>query len=144
MATHRAFALWEGDLGSGKGNAELASGAAPEFDVTWKGRVEGIGGMTSPEELLAAAHASCFSMALSHELSEAGNPPDRLAVEAAVSIEPIEGGFGVTRSALKVRGTVPGLDAAAFEAAAQAAGEGCPISGALKGNVAVSVEATLE
>jgi osmotically inducible protein OsmC len=144
MATHRAFALWEGDLGSGKGKAELASGAAPEFDVTWKGRVEGVGGMTSPEELLAAAHASCFSMALSHELSEGGNPPDRLSVEAAVSIEPVEGGFAVKRSELSVRGSVPGIDAAAFEEAARAAGDGCPISGALKGNVDVSVDATLE
>ena len=144
MATHRAQATWEGDLGSGSGTAELASGAAPPFDVTWKGRVEGVGGQTSPEELLAAAHASCFSMALSHELSQAGNTPERISVSAAVSIEPVEGGFAVTESELKVRGSVPGIDNEAFTKAATAAAKGCPISGALSGNVDISVEAELE
>jgi lipoyl-dependent peroxiredoxin len=144
MATHTAKATWEGDLAGGSGQAELDSGAAPAIDMTWKGRVEGVEGMSSPEELLAAAHASCFSMALSHELSGAGNPPERVSVTAAVSIEPVEGGFAVKRSELSVRGSVPGIDAAAFEEAARAAAEGCPISGALRGNVDVSVDATLE
>ena len=144
MATHRAFALWEGDLGSGSGTAELASGAAPEFDMTWKGRVEGVEGQSSPEELLAAAHAACFSMALSHGLAEAGHPPERVSVTAAVAIEPVEGGFAVKSSKLEVHGRVPGVDAAGFEQAARDAAEGCPISGALKGNVDVSVDATLE
>jgi osmotically inducible protein OsmC len=143
MATHRAQATWSGDLAGGSGRTELASGAAPALDVTWKGRVEGVEGMTSPEELLAAAHAACFSMALSHELSQGGNTPERLDVSAAVSIEPVEGGFAVTTSKLKVRGVVPGVDDDAFQEAARGAAEGCPISGALKGNVDVSVDAEL-
>jgi osmotically inducible protein OsmC len=143
MATRRATATWEGDLAEGHGKTELESGVAGALDVNWQARTEG-GAETSPEELLAAAHAACFSMALSHELSQAGNEPTRLSVAAAVSFEPVEGGFGVTQSRLKVRGVVPGIDREAFEQAAQAAGEGCPISGALKGNVDISVEAELE
>jgi osmotically inducible protein OsmC len=143
MATRRATATWEGSLADGHGRAELESGVASGLDVNWRARTEG-GAETSPEELLAAAHAACFSMALSHELSQAGNEPTRLSVAAAVSFEPVEGGFGVTKSRLKVRGVVPGVDADAFERHAQAAGEGCPISGALKGNVDISVEAELE
>jgi osmotically inducible protein OsmC len=143
MATRRATATWEGNLADGHGKAELESGVASGLDVNWRARTEG-GAETSPEELLAAAHAACFSMALSHELSQAGNEPTRLSVAAAVSFEPVEGGFGVTKSHLKVRGVVPGIDREAFEQAAQAAGEGCPISGALKGNVEISVEAELE
>lgn len=144
MATHNARATWEGDLGGGAGRVSLDSGAVPEFGVTWKGRVEGVEGQTSPEELLAAAHAACFSMALSHGLSEAGHPPERLSVSAAVSIEPVEGGFAVKSSKLEVRGSVPGVDDAGFEQAARDAADGCPISGALEGNVDVSVDATLE
>jgi osmotically inducible protein OsmC len=144
MATHFARATWEGDLEGGSGSAELASGAAPAFPVTWKGRVDGVEGQTSPEELLAAAHAACFSMALSHELSQGGNPPERLSVSAAVTIEPIESGFGVTQSRLDVRGSVPGADAETFAKAATAAAQGCPISGALSGNVDIAVTAELE
>jgi osmotically inducible protein OsmC len=143
MATRRAEAVWEGDLASGRGTADLESGLATGLPVNWRARTEG-GAETSPEELLAAAHASCFAMALSHELSEAGNPPERLSVSAAVSFDPVDGGFAVTTSKLKVRGVVPGIDADAFAEAAQGAGEGCPISGALKGNVDISVEAELE
>src|SRR5918992_5459924 len=134
MATRRATAVWEGGLADGHGRADLESGVATGLEVNWRARTEG-GAETSPEELLAAAHAACFSMALSHELSQAGHEPTKLSVAAAVSFEPVEGGFGVTKSQLKVRGVVPGIDPAAFEQAAQAAGEGCPISGALKGNV---------
>ena len=143
MATRRATATWEGSLADGHGRAELESGVASGLDVNWRARTEG-GAETSPEELLAAAHAACFSMALSHELSQAGNEPTRLSVAAAVSFEPVEGGFGVTKSQLRVRGVVPGIDRDAFEQAAQGAAEGCPISGALKGNVDISVEAELE
>ncbi len=143
MATRRATATWEGSLAGGHGTADLESGVASGLDVNWRARTEG-GAETSPEELLAAAHAACFSMALSHELSEAGNEPTRLSVAAAVSFDPVEGGFGVTKSELRVRGVVPGIDAEAFASAAQGAAEGCPISAALKGNVEISVEAELE
>jgi osmotically inducible protein OsmC len=143
MATRRAEATWEGDLAGGSGRAELDSGVAGGLDVNWKARTEG-GAQTSPEELLAAAHASCFAMALSHELGEAGNPPQRLSVSAAVSFDAVEGGFAVTTSKLKVRGVVPGVDDDAFQEAARGAAQGCPISGALKGNVDISVEAELE
>ena len=143
MATRRAEATWEGSLADGHGRTELESGVAGPLDVNWRARTEG-GAETSPEELLAAAHAACFSMALAHELGEAGNPPQRLSVSAAVSFEPVEGGFGVTSSRLKVRGTVPGVDDEAFQEAARGAAEGCPISAALKGNVDISVEAELE
>ncbi len=142
MATRRAEATWEGGLAEGQGKAELESGVAGSLDVNWRARTEG-GVQTSPEELLAAAHAACFSMALSHTLEEAGNPPRKLSVAAAVSFEPVEGGFGVTSSKLKVRGDVPGTDADAFQEAARGAAEGCPISQALAGNVDISVEAEL-
>jgi osmotically inducible protein OsmC len=142
MATRRAEATWEGDLASGSGRADLESGVASGLQVNWRARTEG-GAETSPEELLAAAHAACFAMALSHALGEAGNPPQKLSVSAAVSFEPVEGGFGITSSRLKVRGTVPGVDDEAFQEAARGAAEGCPISGALKGNVDISVEAEL-
>jgi osmotically inducible protein OsmC len=143
MATRRARATWEGSLADGHGQTELDSGVAPALDVNWRARTEG-GAETSPEELLAAAHAACFSMALSHELSQAGNEPQRLSVDAAVSFEPSGDGFAVTRSELKVRGVVPGVDDGAFQEAARGAAEGCPISAALKGNVDISVEAELE
>ena len=143
MAIRRAQATWEGDLAGGSGRAELESGVAGALDVNWRARTEG-GVQTSPEELLAAAHASCFAMALSHTLGEAGNPPQRLSVSAAVSFEPSDGGFAVTTSRLKVRGVVPGVDDEAFAEAARGAADGCPISGALSGNVDISVEAELE
>jgi osmotically inducible protein OsmC len=139
MATRRATATWNGDLAGGNGKAELESGVAGSLDVNWRARTEG-GVQTSPEELLAAAHAACFSMALSHELSQAGHEPTRLSVAAAVNFDAVPEGFAVTQSRLKVRGVVPGIDQEAFEQFAQGAGEGCPISGALKGNVDIAVE----
>jgi lipoyl-dependent peroxiredoxin len=139
MATRRATATWQGSLADGEGKAELESGVAGSLDVNWRARTEG-GVQTSPEELLAAAHAACFSMALSHELSQAGHEPTRLSVAAAVSFDPVEDGFAVTKSRLKVRGAVPGIDAEAFAQYADAAGAGCPISGALQGNVDIAVE----
>jgi osmotically inducible protein OsmC len=139
MATRRAEATWEGDLAEGHGRAELESGVAGALDVNWTARTEG-GAETSPEELLAAAHAACFSMALAHALSEGGHPPRKLSVAAAVTFGPVEGGFAVTTSNLKVRGDVPGVDADAFQEAARGAAKGCPISGALKGNVDISID----
>jgi osmotically inducible protein OsmC len=140
-ATSSATTVWEGDLGSGSGTTTTESGAFSPVEVTWASRTERSAGKTSPEELLAAAHASCFCMALSHELAEAGTPPERLEATADVEFEP---GPGVLSSRIQVSGRVSGIDQARFEEAARAAAEGCPISGALKGNVEISVDATLE
>lgn len=140
-ATSSATTVWEGDLGSGSGTTTPASGAFDAVDVSWGSRTERAAGKTSPEELLAAAHAACFCMGLSHELGEAGTPPERLEAEAQVDFVP---GEGVKSSRITVRGRVPGIDQATFESAAHSAGEGCPISGALTGNVEIAVDATLE
>lgn len=147
IAERQAQASWEGDLLAGAGAvAGLSSGALGELPVTWASRTEAPDGKTSPEELIAAAHSSCFSMALSHELAQAGNAPERVDVTATVTLDRVDGAPTVTRSALSVRGRVPGIDAAAFEAAAQSAGRNCPISRLLIGGSAevVVVEATLE
>lgn len=137
----KATTVWEGDLESGSGRTLAASGALPEVEVTWAARTDRAPDTTSPEELLAAAHASCYSMALAHGLAEAGNAPERLTTTAAVVFVP---GEGVKSSHLTVAGTVPGLDADGFEKAAEAAGQECPISMALKGNVEIEVESSLE
>jgi len=143
-AQRTAEAVWEGSLAQGAGRVALtSSGAAGPLPVTWASRTARSEGKTSPEELVAAAHASCFCMALSHILGEAGTPPEKLEVSATVTFAQIEGGFKVASSALTVKGTVPGIDAAGFEEAAQGAKDGCPISGALKGNVELSVAASL-
>lgn len=140
-AESRATTVWEGDLPGGRGTTNVASGVLSEVEVTWAGRTERTEGTTSPEELLAAAHTSCFCMALSNELSKAGNAPERLEASTTVTFVP---GEGVKSSALLVSGRVPGIDQQAFEQAARGAGENCPISQALKGNIEISVEATLE
>jgi len=144
-AIRRATVTWEGDLAHGKGLVDAdTSKAFTGLPVTWASRIERADGRTSPEELLAAAHASCYSMALSHILGQGKTPPQRLRVEAVVTFEQAGEGFRVASSALTVRGTVPGVDATGFQQAAEAAKENCPISLALHGNVALSVEATLE
>jgi osmotically inducible protein OsmC len=140
-AESSATTVWGGDLEHGSGTTTPASGAFPEVEVSWASRTKRAAGKTSPEELLAAAHASCYCMALSNELGQAGTPPDRLEATATVDFEP---GEGVRSSHIVVRGRVPGIDQARFTEAASAAGDGCPISGALKGNVEISVDATLE
>ncbi|MDP2713024.1 MAG: OsmC family peroxiredoxin [Solirubrobacteraceae bacterium] len=140
-ASSSATTVWEGGLAHGSGVTTPASGAFPATDVSWASRTTRAAGKTSPEELLAAAHAACYCMALSHELGEAGTPPERL--EATATVEFVAG-EGVTSSQIVVTGSVPGIDQAAFEAAAASAGDGCPISGALQGNVAIGVEATLQ
>lgn len=143
-ATRRARVVWTGDLMKGNGTVSAeSSGMFKDAPVTWASRTERSDGKTSPEELLAAAHASCFSMALSFGLGQAGKPPQRLEVTAVVTFEQVPGGFQVKSSALEVIGTVPGLDAAGFQQAAEAAKEGCPVSRALKGNVELSVKAKL-
>jgi len=141
-AERTATSVWEGDLAHGNGVLSLKSGATPDLPVTWASRTERSAGQTSPEELIAAAHASCFSMALSHGLAEAGTPPERLEVSATVTLD-LEGGPKISSSHITVRGTVPGIDADSFAQAAQGAGENCPVSGALTGNVAISVDAQL-
>ena len=143
-AVRRADATWEGDLMTGRGVVSASTSKAfTSLPVTWASRTESADGRTSPEELVAAAHAACFCMALSNGLGKAGTPPGKLEVSATVTFEQIEGGWKVASSALTVRGQVPGTDASGFQQAAEAAKDGCPISGALKGNVALSVEATL-
>ena len=139
-AQSSATTVWEGDLGHGSGVTTPQSGAFDATDVSWASRTARAAGKTSPEELLAAAHSACYCMALSHELGEAGTPPDRLEATATVQFVP---GEGVKSSHIVVSGSVPGVDQAAFAAAAAAAGEGCPISGALKGNIEITVDATL-
>ena len=143
-AQRTADAVWEGSLAKGGGVVTFtSSGAAGPLPVTWASRTARSEGKTSPEELVAAAHASCYCMALSHILGEAGTPPERLDASATVTFAQIEGGFKVASSALTVKGVVPGLDAAGFKKAAEEAKDGCPISGALKGNVELSVTASL-
>ncbi len=144
-ADRRAEVRWEGSLVEGAGALELISSEAASLPVTWASRVESPDGRTSPEELLAAAHASCYSMAFAATLGRAGSPPEWLHVTAVVSLDPKQGGgFEVTNSALDVRGVVPGLDAAAFQDLADTAEKGCPISNAIRGNVTIIVSATLE
>jgi len=145
MAAKRtAQAVWEGDLLRGHGTVKGTSGGLGEVSVSWGSRTESPAGRTSPEELLAAAHASCFSMALSAGLGRMQKPPLRLAVSATATFDKVGDAWKVTTMELDVTGKVPGLTASEFEAAAKAASVGCPISGALKGNVAVSVRAKLD
>ena len=143
-AQRTAQAVWQGSLAQGAGTVALtSSGGAGPLPVTWASRTARSEGKTSPEELVAAAHASCYCMALSGILGEAGTPPERLEVSATVTFAQVEGGFKVASSALEVTGTVPGIDAAAFRDAANKAKDGCPISGALKNNVEITVVADL-
>jgi lipoyl-dependent peroxiredoxin len=142
-AESTARTSWQGSLARGSGKTSLGSGATTPLDVSWAGRTERTAGTTSPEELIAAAHASCYAMALSHELAEAGAPPESLDVSVTVTFELVDGAPTVTRSALTVRGGVAGIDAAGFAAAAAAARDGCPVSRALKGNVEITLDAAL-
>jgi lipoyl-dependent peroxiredoxin len=135
-----ATTVWNGGLAHGSGTTTPASGTFEPVPVTWASRTARSAGKTSPEELLAAAHASCYCMALSHALGEAGTPPGELTCTATVEFVP---GDGVKSSHLVVSGSVDGIDQDAFAAAASAAAEGCPISAALKGNVDITVDATL-
>jgi lipoyl-dependent peroxiredoxin len=145
MAVERsAEAIWEHDLLRGSGRVKGTSGAFSDLPVSWAARTEQSGGKTSPEELLAAAHSSCYSMALSAALGRDRHPPERLHVKATATFDKVGEAWKVTKMNLEVRGRVPGIDPAKFAELAQKAGETCPISGALKGNVAVSVTAQLE
>ena len=142
MATdRRADVVWQGDLMNGSGTINaVASGAFGPLDVSWASRAEEPNGRTSPEELLAAAWASCFAMALSNGLAQDGNPPEKLETSARVTFQP---GEGITKGVLAVRGTVPGMDEAAFKDAAEGAKDNCPVSKALAGIRDVTLEASL-
>jgi lipoyl-dependent peroxiredoxin len=143
-ATREARAVWNGDLMSGSGTVGAASsGKFTDLPVSWSARTEAPGGKTSPEELLAAAHASCFAMALSAGLAKAGTPPKRLEVSSKVTFDKVGDNWSVVSSELDVKGQVPGADAAKFKQAAEGAKDNCPVSRALKGNVKLSVNATL-
>src|SRR3954467_5904153 len=140
MATTRtAKAHWEGSLMEGAGQVALESSGVGTYDVTWASRANDANGKTSPEELIAAAHSSCFSMALSHALAGAGTPPTKLVTSADVSFQP---GEGITGIHLTVEGTVPGLDEEGFAAAADDAKANCPVSQALK-SVPITLDAKL-
>jgi osmotically inducible protein OsmC len=138
MATERrAEVTWEGSLMEGSGTIEsVGSGAFGPLDVSWPARAEDQRRETSPEELIAAAHASCFAMALSHGLSEDGHVPEHLSVSSVITFQP---GEGIMRAVLDVEGNVPGIDESAFRTAAEAAKDNCPVSKALEGNVALEL-----
>src|SRR5918992_5612044 len=139
MATERTSrCIWEGSLADGKGKVSLeTSGVARDLDVTWASRTEEAQGRRSPEELIAAAHAACFSMALSHRLTEGGTRPDRLEVAATVGFQP---GEGVTGVHLDLTGTVPGIAKEDFTAAAEHAKEACPVSQALAVDITLNAQ----
>jgi len=143
MATDRkAEVTWQGDLMSGNGRIDsVTSGAVGGLDVSWPARAEEPEGKTSPEELIAAAHATCFSMALSHGLAQAGHPAEELKTSATVTFQP---GEGITKIALEVAGRVPGIDEGAFQQAADGAKQNCPVSKALTGVPEISLTARLE
>lgn len=144
MAARRSARVsWEKDLLSGSGRVSFGSGALPEAGVSWSARTEAPGGKTSPEELLAAAHASCYSMALSGALARNGTPPERLDVSAAATFDKVGEGWKVTTMEIAVRGKVPGIESAKFRELAEGAKDGCPISQAIKGNVKTSLSAEL-
>ncbi|MDP9260655.1 MAG: OsmC family peroxiredoxin [Actinomycetota bacterium] len=144
MATdRRADVTWKGSLAEGAGTiTKTTSGAIGEQPVSWAARSEDVtaGGKTSPEELIAAAHAACFSMALSGGLAKADTPPDELHTSATVTFQP---GEGITKIALTVEGSVPGMDDAAFQEAAKTAKENCPVSKALAGVPEITLDARL-
>jgi len=143
MVQRRASVVWEKDLLKGAGTVTVGSGALRQFPVTWASRTEDSGGRTSPEELLAAAHASCYAMALSATLARRGTPPERLDVTAVCSFERLGDGWKVTTSEVSVEGRVPGLDKTTFQEVARAAERTCPISNAIRNNVAITLSASL-
>ncbi len=142
--TSTADVTWSGSLIEGSGSIDyVGSGAFSRMPITWAARTEDHNGKTSPEELIAAAHAACFSMAFSSRLAKNGTPAAKLSVKATVTFDKGDAGWGIASSAITVRGEVPGIDQAKFIELAEDAKQGCPVSQALKGNVALSVEATL-
>jgi osmotically inducible protein OsmC len=143
-AERRAEVVWQGDLASGSGTIEsTGSGALGGLGISWSARTEDSGGLTSPEELIAAAHAACFSMSLSGALARKGAPPDRLETSAVCTFEQVGERWKITTIELDVAGSVPGIDIESFEEAAEQAKERCPVSQALAGNVEITVRPRL-
>jgi len=139
----KASAVWQGNLREGKGTMSVESGVLRDANYTFATRFESAKG-TNPEELIAAAHAGCFSMALSAELERSGKPATRIATKASATMETVGGKPTISKIRLEVRGKVAGLDQAGFQKAAEGAKENCPVSRALKGNVALELDAKLE
>ena len=141
MADRAASAVWQGDLFGGSGTVSaVTTGLFTDAGVTWASRTEDPGGKTSPEELLAAAHAACFCMALSNELSTRGHPPARIEAQATCTFQP---GKGITTMAIDARADAPGVAEAGFREGLDAAKDSCPVSNALRGNVDLQVDGTL-
>jgi osmotically inducible protein OsmC len=140
LMTQKAEVTWTGDLQSGSGRMRVASGAFPEQTVTFKARTEGGEAQTTPEELIAAAHATCYSMALSHRLVQNDTPPEELRVTAICSLDRVEGGLKITRMELLVDGRIPGVDGLDFNRLAVEAEQRCPVSNALRGNVEIELK----
>jgi osmotically inducible protein OsmC len=144
MAVERtASAEWQGDLMDGSGTVSTQSGSVRDATVKWSSRAEQADENTSPEELIAAAHATCISMALANGLAQGGTPPQKLDTEATATFDKTDAGFRMTKMRITIRGQVEGLDEDGFRQAAEDAKENCPVSQALKGNVDVSVDAAL-
>src|SRR5215467_6052672 len=144
MAERTANVIWQGNLTQGSGNITLNSQATGALPVTWSSRTEAPDGKTSPEELLAAAHAACYAMAFSNALNQNGTPPEQLNVTATLTLDRVDGAVKITTDLLNVRGRVPGLDQSAFEQLAQTAEQRCPVSNALRNNVEIRLNAQLD
>jgi osmotically inducible protein OsmC len=144
IAERTASVVWEGSLARGSGTLASGSGAFAQLPVTWAARTEAPGGKTSPEELLAAAHATCYPRALALVLGEASTPPERLGADATCTFDEVDGAPRITRIALSVRGRVDGLDERGFKEAVGRAAALCPVSNALRGNVDISIDAILD
>ena len=143
LAERRAEVVWTGTLQEGSGTLNAGSGALSNMPVTWASRTEQPGGKTSPEELIASAHAACYAMAFSNTLAQAGKPPEQLTVSAVCSLDRTDTGLKISTMALDVRGKVPGITQEQFSELAQKAEQGCPVSNALRNNVQISVNAQL-
>lgn len=143
LAERRAEVTWTGTLTDGSGTLNAGSGALNNMPVTWASRTQESGGKTSPEELIASAHAACYAMAFSNTLTQAGKPPEQLQVSAVCSLDRTESGLKISTMALEVRGKVPGITAEQFSELANRAEQGCPVSNALRNKVQISVNAQL-
>ena len=144
LAERTAQVIWQGNLTQGNGTISLNSHATGDLPVTWASRTEEPGGKTSPEELIAAAHAACYAMAFSNTLNQNGTPPEQLNVTATLTLDRVDGAVKITIEQLSVRGRVPGLDQSTFEQLAQTAEQRCPVSNALRGNVEIHLNARLD
>ena len=144
VAQRKAVSVWDGDLMTGSGRVRVDSGALPEFAVSWASRTEQPGGKTSPEELLAAAHASCLSMALSAGLARNRTPAQRIQISATCTFDKVGDGWKVTRMDLEAVAWVKGLESSQFDAIAKKAEEGCPITNAIKNNVEITLHLRLQ